>query len=191
MIFHDFGSRLLGSVAKTKIVLYMLSGIGPSGEREISRSIGLSHVAVGKALKEIEETNLLTKRKIGNVNVWSVNDQSYAYLIGKDVEKLAKTPPLLDLRENIEKHFSFKKIKKAVLFGSISEGREKSNSDIDLFLMVEYHDDSVEIKKNIHVISEFYKERYGNALSPFIMTRKEFERAGDIKKKIERGIIIK
>lgn len=191
MIFHDFPSRWLGSVAKIKIVLYMLSGAGPAGEREISRSIGLSHVAVSNALREIGETNFLRKRKIGNVNVWSVNELSYAYMLGKHLDLLAKTPPMLDLRQHLESDFNGKAIKKVILFGSIYAGMEKGNSDIDLFLMVENKKDIDSVMKRVASVSEFYKERYGNAISPLVMTEKEFNKNGGIKDNIRKGMIIK
>ena len=57
--------------------------------------------------------------------------------------------------------------------------------------MVGNQKDVHEIKKSAPLILEFYRDRYGNPLSVFIMTEKEFEKAGEIKKSIERGIIIR
>ncbi|MBI4163765.1 MAG: nucleotidyltransferase domain-containing protein [Candidatus Aenigmarchaeota archaeon] len=191
MIFKDFNTKFLGSKIKLKVVLYMLSGAGPVGERELSRAINTSHVGVGNVLRDLESVNFLRKTKIGNVNVWSLNEKSFAYS-ATDLQKLAKTQPLPYLKGDLEAHFgqSYAYIKKTVLFGSITEGTEKASSDIDLFILVDKEEHKKAALKIVLEKNDYYKERYGNPISPIIMTEKEAEKNPKLMESIRRGLVI-
>lgn len=191
MIFKDFANRWLGSKSKLKVALYFFSGRGPTGERELSRIVGLSHVAVGKILKDMKSVNFLNMSKIGNVNVWSLNEKSYAYKHAKDLQSLAKTQPLMQLKKDLEADFGRQKnTKKVILFGSISEGLEKEASDIDVFIMVDKTVNKKIVSGKITELSEKYRELYGNNISPTIMTETELNENKSLKENIERGIMI-
>ena len=194
MIFRDFALRWLGSKAKLRIVLHLLSGSGPSTERELARRIGLSHVAVGKALKDLESVNFLRKDRIGTANVWSVNEKGYAYLVAKDLEALAQTPPLRHLVNHLTLDLSEKaypQVKRVVLFGSIIEGKEEETSDIDVFLQIEGLKDKEAVLRRVLELSEKYQELYGNPISPIIMTGGEAKRNRQLIKNVERGVVIR
>ncbi len=193
MIFRDFATRWLGSRSKIKIALFMLSGGGPAGEREIAKAVGISHVAASKALKEMESVNFLRKARIGNVNVWSLNERGYAYLEAKNLEQLAKNPPLAHLRKRLEEHFGegYAYAKKVMLFGSIAEGAEKDTSDIDLFILVGKEADKKAVMKRALEVSGPFREFYGNSISPIIMTEKEAGKNQKLVQNISRGIVIK
>lgn len=193
MILRNFAEGWVGSKAKLKIVLFLLSGIGPTGERELARRISLSHVAVGKALRDLERVNFVSKTNIGNVNVWSVNEKSYAYLVGAHLEELAKTPPLLHLTKNLQADFgeAYSYIERVVLFGSVAEGKETERSDIDVFILVKDSAHKKAALKQALSVSGRYEELYGNALSPVIMTGAETKRNSKLLKNIERGIVIR
>ncbi len=191
MIFKDFPIKWLGSKSKLKVVFYFLSGRGPTGERELARAIDLSHVAVNKILRDMESVNFLKKTRIGNVNMWSLNEKSYAYNHSKDLQLLAKTPPLLDLKRNLEEEFgSYSYIKRVVLFGSIAEGTEKESSDIDLFILVDKEENKKNILKKVFEISDNYKDLYGNRISPLILTERETKNNKSLMENIGRGMVI-
>ncbi|HLD57312.1 MAG TPA: nucleotidyltransferase domain-containing protein [archaeon] len=190
MIFREFNTKFLGTKIKIKIVLYILSGAGPVGERELARSINTSHVGVGKALRDLESVNFLRKTRIGNVNVWSLNEKSFAYF-ATDLQKLAKAQPLIDIKQRIEEDFGgYNYIKKTVLFGSVAEGTEKDSSDIDLFILVDKEEHKKTALKIVLEKSDYYKERYGNPISPIIMTEKEAEKNPRLMENIRRGLVI-
>ncbi len=191
MIFKDFAIKMLGSKSKVKVALYFLSGHGPSGEREIARAVGLSHVAVSTVLADMKSVNFLRKSRIGNVNVWSLNENSYAYKHANDLQSLAKDPPLLHLKRDLESDLGKdSRIKKLVLFGSIAEGTEKENSDIDIFIMVDNEENRKGVLVKVANISERYNELYGNKISPFVLTQRE-NKSKSLMNNIERGIVIK
>lgn len=192
MIFRNFPEALLGSKAKVKIILFLLSGGGPISERELARRLGFSHVAIGRSLRELRSTSLVRSLRMGNVNVWSLNESSYARK-ALNLEHLAMYPPLLDIKRNLESDFGEAPIKRVVLFGSIPEGREAEDSDIDLFLLVGSEKEKKQALEHVFKIAYKYKERYGNPLSPHILTERESKSPGNrrLMENVNRGIVIR
>ena len=135
MKFRDFAECLLGSKVKVKLIRYLLSRGAITSEREIASLIGVSHNAVNKILKEFYELNLISPLRVGTATVWNINKDSYAFQV---VSKLGGiVTPLEDLESKIIKQYDLvKPIKRVVIFGSLVEGEELPNSDIDLFVLI-------------------------------------------------------
>jgi predicted nucleotidyltransferase len=191
MIFRNFAERLLGSKVKVKILMYMLSEGAPTSEREISRIIDVSHMAVNKSMKEFHELNLITPLKIGNVISWKFNEKSYAYEMIRDgLRKIAANPPLNDLKRMFTESLSGKNLKMAKIFGSIAEGKEEPDSDIGLIVVTENEEKKREIGRIIGKLSDTCAQRYGNILSPYIITEREAKNPANAKliKSAEKGI---
>ena len=79
MQFRDFEEELLGSKVKVKLLKYIISEEAITSEREIAKLINVSHGAANKTLKMFHDLNLITPMRIGNVIVWNLNKNSYAY----------------------------------------------------------------------------------------------------------------
>ncbi len=192
MIFRNFAERMLGSKAKLRVLLYILSEDVPASERETAKILGISHTAVNKIMKEFYDTNLVIPIRIGNVNAWKLNKNSYAFAAVSDIVFLSKNPPLKKLKDDIQGWLlSYPGVKKAVIYGSLSEGRELPESDIDLFVLLNEEEG---LKKNIiKVLSDkiqYCVEFYGNKLSPYVLTIKEAtnRKKQRLIKNIENGI---
>jgi predicted nucleotidyltransferase len=78
---------------------------------------------------------------------------------------------------------------KAVLFGSVAEGRERYLSDIDLFVLVKEDSDKFGVEKKLEEMSGKYEKLYGNTLNPYVLTEKEREKRKNLPlmKNIEKG----
>ncbi len=192
MKFRNFADELLGSKVKVKILMYMLSEHVPTSERELSRILGVSHMAVNKVMKKLYELNLVTPLKIGNALSWKLNEKSYAYeaLSIKNLRELAVNPPLLDLQKMFMEKLSGRDLKIAKIFGSVAEGKEEPDSDIDLLIVIKNEKQKKEIKEIIDELSDKCMQRYGNMLSPYIITEKDIKKPENKKilKSAERGI---
>ena len=64
-------------------------------------------------------------------------------------------------------------IKKVVLFGSVAKGKEKTDSDIDVFFLVKDSRDKEKLSSALEKLSNACLETYGNRLSPYILTERE------------------
>jgi len=177
MIFHNVLEKALGSPIKIKILKYLLLEGVPTSEREISRILGVSHTAINRAMKCFEDLNLATRSRIGSAIVWRIKETSYlGHAI--DIFMRSNNPPLDELKGMIQKvlkdcnTFEGIIIKEAFIFGSIAEGKEEANSDIDLFVVVDKKKGHV-LKKLLDLEDEIYK-LFGNRLSIQIMNEEEY-----------------
>jgi len=172
MQFRNFAENLLGSKVKIRTLKYLASEGAITSEREIARIIGVSPGAVNRTLKEFQNINLITPMKVGNATVWRLNEKSYAYnyLTGFFYKLRIKETPISDLIEQIKSLSYLSDIKKAILFGSIAEGRELPESDIDLFILVEDEKAGKNILSGLENLGMKCIQRYGNKLNPHIFT---------------------
>lgn len=165
MRFRGFAESLLGSKVKVKILRYILREETITSERELAEIIGVSHGAVNKAMKDFQDLNLVIPFRIGNVISWQVNRESFAYtFIPKELFS-----PIDRLKQEIKTHLEhLGTVKKVVIYGSIAEGRELSNSDIDLFILVEKEENKKTILPNVADITNKCVRLFGNKISPNI-----------------------
>ncbi len=175
MQFRNFAENLLGSKVKIKILEYLVSEGTITSEREIARLIGLSPGAVNKTLKEFQNLNLINPMKVGNATVWRLNEDSYAYeYLENFFSKLkSRETPLSDLVGIVKFLSRHSEIKKAILFGSVAEGRELPESDIDLFILVGSEKSMKNIFKgldDLDMLDSTCLIKYGNKLNLHIFT---------------------
>ncbi len=172
MRFRNFPETLLGSKVRVKILMYMLAEGAPTSERELSRILGVSHMAVSKSIKGLYELNLLMPFRIGNVISWRLNKKSYSYDALMDIENImAKRPPLEDLRLVLKEKLSGRGLLMARIFGSVVDGRSEPDSDIDLLIVAPGRKHN-EISDVVDELSDVCLQRYGNRLSAHILTER-------------------
>ena len=103
-------------------------------QRGIAETTGNALLQVQRALKRIERTGLVTKTKRGNIVYYKAERLHPAF---EDLKRVfLKTVALGDvLREALAPLAD--RVKLAFIFGSLAQGRETAQSDIDLFLVGE------------------------------------------------------
>lgn len=193
MQFHDFAESLLGSKVKVKLIRHLLAEETISCEREIAKLLRVSHSAVNKSLRDFYEQNLIKPVRVGNVKIWHLNKESYAYQFLTSFDRWIKISPLEHLKSTIKSclgHLTF--IKKVIIFGSIAEGKELPNSDIDLFILVEKDEDRKNVLYYTSNLNETCLKVYGNKLSTNIFTYKDQTNPKNKKflENVSKGIIV-
>lgn len=189
MIFKNFAETAIGSKAKLKILLFMLREKLPTSEREIAKNVWVSHMTVNRAMQEFYGINLVSPMRVGNVNAWKLNEKSYAYLVLKELVGLSKGP-LEDLKLEIAATFGALRVKKAVIFGSVAEGREQPDSDIDLLIITESEEAKKHALKALPELEEKCLVRYGNRLSPYVLAEAETRKHPQITESAKKGIVV-
>ena len=193
MQFHNFAENLLGSRVKIKLVRQLLLEEAITSERDLAKLLGISHTAVSKTLKELHEFNLVSPMRVGSVIIWQLNKDSYSYqFLSGSFKEGIKTIPLSDLKKDIESELSFSYVKKVIIFGSVAEGREIPNSDIDLFILVGNEKDKKKMLPPLSDLSTYIINKFGNALSPHIFTPKDLMNTKNKKllENVNEGIIV-
>ncbi len=190
MQFRNFAENLLGSKVKVKLLKYLISEGAITSEREISRIVGASSGAVNRTLKEFSDLNLIRSTRIGNITAWQLNEKSYAYsYIMNFFSKLkSREEPIFELRQDISKALANNSgVKKAILFGSVAEGRELPESDIDLFVLIVSEKSRGSVQSAIGALNELCLQKYGNILSLYVLTPDEMKK----QKKFYESMLLK
>jgi predicted nucleotidyltransferase len=130
-------------------------------------------VTVNKIMKDFYDINLVAPMRVGSAQVWRLNEQSYTYSALQNMKGLAERPPLEHLKWTIWEEVHHYAIKKATLFGSVAEGREKPSSDIDLFILIEREETEKPIVEKLTKLALTCLLLYGNPLSITVMTEKQ------------------
>lgn len=184
----------LRSPVRLRIVSFLLYNELLISEREISRLAHVSHMSVNRAMKELEDLHFVSYLKVGRAHVWRVNRRSLAFEAFSETLKQSNglPNPLQSLKETIFNSLPLDLIQKAVLFGSISRGEEKSNSDIDLYILVKDEKAKAGLEPFLDSLSMRCLDKFGNVLSPYVLTEAELqERRGlELLESIDEGIVL-
>ena len=132
-------NEVLGQASKVKILRFMVKSQAQLNGREIAKNIGLSHVKVHSALKNLSRQGIVNMHFVGNSIVYWLNEEHY---LVKEI-----------LRPAFEKESGiFQSIIKIILeesrpplplsiilFGSFAKNNALADSDIDLLLIYPGH----------------------------------------------------
>ena len=192
MEFHKSLLDIISSKTKLKIVNFLIQYESNMSEREISSILNVSHMSVNRTMRDLSAINFAYCVSIGNAYLWKVNRKSYAY---KGLKTFIKTiskidDPLKDLKNTILQNLPKDSIIKVILFGSIAKASEQTNSDIDLFVLVANKKLKEKIRTILEKLTILCLDKYGNTLSPYILTQIELENKKRLAiiKEIEKGI---
>jgi predicted nucleotidyltransferase len=133
--------------------------------REIERQTGFAIGTVRQEAKKLEKLELIVKRVDGNRTYYKANRNHPLFLTIHNL--VLQTSGLVEVfKENLNDD----RIQSAFIFGSIAKGNEKSESDIDLFVIgnLGLRDLSKMIKKPALILKR--------EINPHIMTVSEFQK---------------
>jgi len=192
MKFHASPLYVLNSRIKVKIIEFLLTHEASMSEREIASILKVSHMSINRTMRELVNLNFVNFITVGKAHLWKVNQKSYAYKVLSALIKGASEikDPVEDLKKMLLKGLPKKLIKRVVLFGSITKGIEKVNSDIDIFILVKDKQDKKKLEPSIEVLSNRCFDAYGNRLVPYILTEQEMKNKKNLNiiSEIEKGI---
>lgn len=174
MRLHNYVEDVLGSRAKVKILRELFRYTTKSFTiRELAESIkDISHTGVRKALGDLQGANLIKVEHHGQSNLINLNRESVVndvlVTLFKEESETFYHKFILELKRSIPSG-----IVSCAIFGSFARGTEKPDSDVDVLFIT----DSKElVHKFVEEKSHIFIRKYGNVISPYIMSRKEFVR---------------
>jgi hypothetical protein len=98
--------------------------------KELSRILKISPRTAGEYLKTYEKDGILKRESVGNMSLYSLNNNSYL------VKSLKKTYFLIQLNElEIEDFVNKNEIISLAVYGSFASGEYTKNSDIDFIII--------------------------------------------------------
>jgi predicted nucleotidyltransferase len=161
-------SELFPNPALVEVLsLFLLHPENEFYQRGIAEATGNALRQVQRALKRIERAGLVTKTRRGNMVYYKAERMHPAFEDLKHV--FLKTVALGDvLREALGPLAN--KVKLAFIFGSLAQGRETAQSDIDLFLVGE-----LSLKELIKLLGPVISE-LGREFNPVVYPPDEFKK---------------
>jgi predicted nucleotidyltransferase len=169
---------MLNSATKIKIVKFLLTHEASMSEREIASILKVSHMSINRTLRELSEVNFVNFVTVGKAHLWRVNRNSYAYTVFSAFVKGISgiKIPLDVLKGMILDGLPKALVRRIVLFGSIAQGEDKADSDIDIFFLVKDAKDKEKLELALDKLSTDCLEAFGNRLSPYILTEREAQK---------------
>ncbi len=172
MKLHGYLEEVLGSAIKIRVLrmLFKFPTRG-FGIRELARFIGANHRPVASTIRILRDNNMVTLRVVG---------RSYLVYLNKESFLATELAPLFSIEINspaslielIRSHLPLKSIKLCALFGSVAEGKEKPNSDIDLLIITSHKG---KVSAAIAALQEKTLYSLGNPLSVLVLSPREFQ----------------
>lgn len=194
MKLHTSLLDVLDSKTKLKIIKFLLTHQASMSEREIASILKVSHMSINRVMRELSEVNFVDFSRVGKAHLWRVHRKSYAFKVFSSL--LSGNPegndPFADLKREIVRNLPKTLLIRIVLFGSVAEGSEKTDSDIDLFILVKDQHSKNKLERAIEKLSKKCLEIYGNRLAPYILTTQELEQKKNLPviSEIKRGIVL-
>lgn len=166
---------ILGQASKVSILRFLATTNAELNGREIAVAVGLSHVKVHTALKELSKHGVVIMRRSGKSILYRLNLNN---VLVKDLllplfEEEAKIGEAL--KEIISKHLKRPKPTSAILFGSFATGNAKPDSDLDVLIVASNKRDIPMLNEALEKVEEIITASFGNQLAPIVMSKKEFK----------------
>jgi len=167
--------EILGQVSKIRISRFLVNSQAQLNGREIAKNVGLSHVTVHTALKDLSRHGIVNIRSVGKSLIYWLNEE---HLLVKEVLR-----PIFE-KESIFFQLIVKTILKEskrprpltiILFGSFAKGNASPNSDIDILLVYPNHKSRVLITKELAEAEKKITLLFGNHLASIFMKIAEFK----------------
>ncbi|WP_166286905.1 nucleotidyltransferase domain-containing protein [Candidatus Nitrosotalea sp. FS] len=130
-------------------------------------------------MTELEKFGIVQVQPVGRAHQISLNEKSY--VLKEIIEPIlqAEEKTLNKVISILKGHLNTKKIISSVIFGSVSKGTEKEDSDIDVLVISDDFDYAIEVIANA---SEDIALGFHTRVSPIIFAKKEFlsKKKGDL-----------
>jgi len=141
-------------------------------QRDIAETTGNALLQVQRALKRIERAGLVNKTKRGNMVYYKADRMHPAF---EDLKRVfLKTVALGDVLRDVLAPLA-DRVELAFIFGSLAQGRETAQSDIDLFLV-----GGITLREASRALGGVVSE-LGREINPVVYPVAEF------KKKVKEG----
>jgi predicted nucleotidyltransferase len=173
MRFRNNLDEILGQRTKIKALRYLINHNKEVSIRALSRAIRVTPPNLAIILADLKKEGVLTNKEYGRSMVYAVNHGHY--LVGQILLPLFKheREALSELKKIIKRKFKFS-YESIILFGSVAVGSEHPSSDIDLLIVINNQKDKDAVEQNILDVNDDVLGIFGNQLSPYILSKKEF-----------------
>ncbi len=188
MRMHNVLEEVLGQRSKIKILRVLFKSKIEITGRQIAQLSGLNHRTCHLALRELINEGIVTRQKVGKAHLFGLKETNY--LVSHVLQPLFKKEAglLQTALKKITKSFN-RTVVSVILFGSFAQGRESSDSDIDLLVLVSRQKEKKKVERKFDSLNMELMDTFGNVVSPYILTLREFTKKQKAKERLIGRII--
>jgi predicted nucleotidyltransferase len=167
---------VLGSPTKLRLLRTLL----PDPQRrwtgrELAASARVSTAQGARDLRDFLEVGIVLREVLGKSYSWRVNGE---HVLVPELSRLIELEA--GLRNRLVREFgqlvAHTPVRRAILFGSVARGDERSDSDVDLLLEVGTSRDREATLAALEKIRERVWSRYGNPVSSLVYTEADIRK---------------
>jgi len=190
MRFTNYLEEIMGTKSDIKILRTLLKyPTKEFNENELARVSKVGQKTVNRAMPKYVSYGMVSVRTIGRANVYTLNP---GHFIVQQLQPLFRGEEAkLELKRLLKGAFhADKALISLAIFGSVASGEEEPTSDIDVFVLTWNKENA---RQKLEGLRNKIMERFGNALSEYILTPQEFrEKRGApvIKEIMARGELV-
>lgn len=188
MRFHFSLDSLFSDPSHLRVLraLWRNSSEGLTG-REVATKARVSPAQTARVLLDLQDAGIVQSQVAGRAFLWRWNVENvWALSVQRLFEDEERIPT--NLVGELARMLDGQPIERASLFGSIALGQERADSDIDLFVEAPNAGAAARVRDHLDRAREAFWKKYGNPLSPLVMTSQEVRRSASagLLKAIER-----
>lgn len=181
--------NILGQYSKIKILRFFIKSHAQLNGREIAKNVGLSHVKVHTALKDLTSQGVVNMRSVGNSLVYWLNEEHFL------VKEIIR--PAFEKEEDIFEYIAkivVKEIKppkplSIILFGSFAKGIAAGDSDIDIAIVYPHSKNKSLLANELFEAEKKVTPLFGNQLASVPLVIEEFRKRLKVKDRFINEIV--
>lgn len=174
MRFTNYIEEILGTKSDIRILRILLKyPTKEFNENELAGICKVGQKTVNRAMPKYVSYGIVGVRTIGKANVYTLNS---GHFIVRQLQSLfrAEEGARSELKSLLKRAFrGDRAVISLAIFGSLARGEEEPTSDIDVFILTR---DEKSTKRRLDMVRKEVVRRFGNTISEYILTHKEFER---------------
>ncbi|MCI4327866.1 MAG: nucleotidyltransferase domain-containing protein [Thermoplasmata archaeon] len=143
--------------------------------RAVASQAGVSVAQTARVLIDLQDVGIVASESVGRAIAWSWNpDHAWARSVARLFEQESEFPT--QLAEELTAMLRDLPIERASLFGSVAKGRERSDSDIDLFVEAPNRAAAESVRTHLARARADLWRKYGSPLAPLVLTSDQARR---------------
>lgn len=154
---------------------------------ELSKEAKFPYASAWRLVQTLSKQGIILTKTIGKSTVLRLNTKSPLLKEITLLTELRLSPHRAALNNFILRTKKLKEIKKIILFGSLANGAEKPESDVDVCMIAKK---TKNLESKINEITDLVLKTARIKIVPLIFTAKELQERKQFKKEIEKGEII-
>ncbi len=190
MKIHAVYEDLLGNKTKVRILRVMFEYPDKTfSEHELSRFTHVPQPTIHRNMADLVNSNLVVFSRMGKMNLFRLNRKSVLYNALQEFLE-AERDLVADLEKVITEALVHEDDIIAVnLYGSFAKALERSDSDVDIIVVVNNDVDMEATNKRLEELGRLIRTRFGNTLSCTVKRRRELReiRYKQIYNEIKKG----